>query len=112
MKKARFEDRRLGFTSDVNGEFTLKGAKVNATKGKETSASFAFVTCRKKDGKGKSLFIGAGDLQVTALEAGLKGDQLPFPSVEMDTDVDVETLKPNENFVFAVLNNQIICKKK
>ena len=116
MKTARFEDRRLAFTSEVNGVFTLKGAKISATKekmdesGNVTSAPFVFATCKQTSGKGRSLFIGAGDLQVTAIEAGLKGDRLPFPNVEMNSDVDPESIKANENFTFVVAKGKLLVK--
>lgn len=106
MKKARFEDRRLGFQSDVAGEFTMKGAKVGATKGDE---SFVYAICKPKD-KGRSIFVGAGDLQATAIEAGIKENKLPFPSSLIDSEVDVDTLKVNENFSFAVVQGRIQVK--
>ena len=106
MKTARFEDRRLGFQSDVNGDFSMKGAKVGSTKGDEP---FVYAICKPVK-PGRSVFVGAGDLQATAIEAGLKDSKLPFPNGKMGTDVDPEVLKINENFTFSIANGRVLVK--
>ena len=106
MKNAKFEDRRLGFQNEVTGEFTLKGAKVGATKGEEP---FVYAIC-KPTKQGRTVFVGCGDLQAVAIEAGIKDKNLPFPSAKLNSDVDADNLKVNENFTFSIANNRILVK--
>ena len=84
----------------------MKGAKVGATKGDEP---FIYAICKPKD-NGRSIFVGAGDLQATAIEAGVKEKLLPFPNSKMGTEIDPEELKVNENFSFAVVQGRIQVK--
>lgn len=107
MAKGRLEDRRLGFQNDVTGEFTLKDAKVGATKGDEP---FIYAICKPSKGSGKSVFVSAGDLQNVAKEAGLKDSKLPFQKVEVGDMVDAENVKVNESFTFAISENRILVK--
>ena len=81
------EDRRLGFQNEVAGEFTLKGIKL-----------------------GRSVFVSAGDLQAVAIESGVKDNKLPFPGLKLGSEVDVENMKVNENFTFAIENNRFLVK--
>jgi len=108
MKSALVEDRRVAFVSDIEaGEYTLKGAKVKATRGEKEEA-FAFVSAKPTNGKGKKCWVDVGSLQATAIEAGLKDQSLPFPSVQLGSKIDVDSTKPNENFVFAIVNKTIV----
>ena len=106
MKKAMLEDRRLGFQNEVAGEFTLKGVKLGATKGDEP---FVYGICKPVK-SGRSVFVSAGDLQAVAIEAGVKDNKLPFPGLKLGNEVDVENMKVNENFTFAIENNRFLVK--
>ena len=105
MAKGRLEDRRLGFQNDVKGEFTMKNAKIGATKGDEP---FIYAICKPSKGSGKSVFISAGDLQNVAKEAGLKDSKLPFQKVDVGDEVDADAVKVNESFTFAIADNKIL----
>ena len=110
MAKGMFNDRRIGFTADVNGEFTLKNAKVGATKGNEEKGEQPFIyVIAKPVKKGRSVFIGAGDLQALAIERKLADNKLPFIGASLDTEVDSDNLKINESFTFAIQDKKLTC---
>ena len=110
MAKGMFNDRRMGFTADVNGEFTLKNAKVGATNGNEEKGEKPFIYVIAKSVKGgRSVFVGAGDLQALAIERKLTGNKLPFIGASLDTEVESENLRINESFTFAIQDKKLTC---
>ena len=110
MAKGMFNDRRIGFTADVNGEFTLKNAKVGATKGNDEKGEKPFIYVIAKSVKGgRSVFVGAGDLQALAIERKLTDNKLPFIGASLDTEVESENLKINESFTFAIQDKKLTC---